>query len=339
MSETCHTFFNAKDNQSSAAVWWRSGGYFSWYSTLPENEGYGELDIFHTCRGDPQKPSLLLIHGYPTSSYDFSQLAASLSNDYYVCALDTPGYGFSDKPHGSYTYSLFDDAQLVDYFIREIMKVKQLALLTHDKGNSVGLALLQIYQVYRDKPYTINHHFITNGNVYLPLAALTRLQDLLLHPRRGPIVSSILPSGLFAKGLGRKTCTPALSEDEVKALKVILDYQEGIKIQYKLIQYLKERKVNEVSWLEALGRSDIPTTLIWGELDQIAPVAVPDYVWAHYLNNRMAPANYWRIPCANHYLQMDHPEILADLVRLSLKDDSTSFGLHDFDCQPYKMRR
>jgi pimeloyl-ACP methyl ester carboxylesterase len=337
MSNACRDDFKAKNIQSPAADWCCAGDYFSWRSTLPENESFGDLDIFYTCLGDPHKPPLLLIHGYPTSSYDFAQLAHALSKDYYVCALDTPGYGFSDKPRGTYTYSLFDDAQLVDYFIREIVKVKPLALLTHDKGNSVGLALLQIYQAHQDKPYTINHHFITNGNIYLPLAKLTRLQALLLHPHSGPIVSSLLTSSLFAKGLGRKTCTPALSKDEVKALKVIFDYQDGIKIQHKLIQYLNERKVNEVSWLEALGRSDIPTTLIWGELDQIAPVAVPDYVWEHYLKDREIPANYWRIPCANHYLQMDHPELLASLVRSLLREEPVDFNLSDAECKPYRF--
>ena len=264
---------------------------------------------------------------------------SQLSKEYYVCALDTPGYGFSDKPQHGYTYSIFDDAQLVDYYIREIAQLDEFALITHDKGNSVGLTLLDIYQAYADKPYQINHHIITNGNIYLPLAQLTRVQNLLLHPRSGPIASSILPAGPFAQGLGRKTHSPTLAEDEVEALQSVFAYQQGMKIQHQLIQYLNERKANEVAWLEALGRSDIPTTLIWGKLDQIAPVAVSDYVWEHYLKDRAVPANYWRIPCANHYVQMDHPELMADLVYTVLTGNPVSFQISGDDCQPIKFGR
>ena len=56
-----------------------------------------------------------MIHGYPTSSFDFGLLMQDLGDAYYICALDTPGYGFSDKPQNAYDYSIFDDAQLVDY--------------------------------------------------------------------------------------------------------------------------------------------------------------------------------------------------------------------------------
>jgi pimeloyl-ACP methyl ester carboxylesterase len=122
----------------------------------------------------------------------------------------------------------------------------------------------------------------------------------------------------------------------VDALESVLDYQDGMKIQHKLIQYLNERKVNEVSWLEALGRSDVPATLIWGELDAIAPVAVADYVWEHTLKDRATPATYWRIPCANHYLQIDHPELLADLVRSTIGGDPVSFAVAQ-DCQPIQI--
>ena len=101
-------------------------------------------------------------------------------------------------------------------------------------------------------------------------------------------------------------------------------------------QYLNERKVNEVAWLEALGHSDVPATLIWGELDQIAPVAVADYVWEHTLKDRAAPARYWRIPCANHCLQLDHPELLADLVRSTIGGDPVSFETAQ-ECQPIQI--
>jgi pimeloyl-ACP methyl ester carboxylesterase len=262
-SSTCQQYYAGMKNPPAAAVNWCKGGqYFSWKSTLPENAAYPPLNIFKVCLGDPKNPAILLIHGYPTSSFDFSQLALQLASDYYVCALDTPGYGFSVKPRGGYHFSIFDDARLVDTFIREVAGLKEFTLVTHDKGDSVGLALLQIYQSYTVKPYTINHHFITNGNVYLPLAQLSALQKMLLTPTLGPALSALLDGSLLAKGLANATFTPALTSEESAALASIIDYQNGVGVEYDIIQYLNERKANEVTWLETLARSDIPTTII-----------------------------------------------------------------------------
>jgi len=192
-SQSCLEFYAGMENPPPAAFdWCKAGEYFSWKSTLPENAAFAPLNIFHICQGNPDNPAILMIHGYPTSSFDYADLFRELSKDHYVCALDTPGYGFSDKPRDGYEYSMFDDARLVDEYIRKVADLDEFTLFTHDKGDSVGLALLQIYQAYNVKPYTINHHFITNGNIYLPLAQLTVGQKALLNPSLGPFLSSLI---------------------------------------------------------------------------------------------------------------------------------------------------
>jgi hypothetical protein len=86
------------------------------------------------------------------------------------------------------------DAQVRVVFVNPITAVY--------KGDSVGLALLQIYQGYGSAlPYTITHHVITNGNVWLPLARLSSLQKALLSPLTGPFLSRVLTPGFLAKGL------------------------------------------------------------------------------------------------------------------------------------------
>jgi len=339
LSTSCQEYYAGMKNPPVAAAdCCKAGQYFSWKSTLPENATYGPLNIFYVSIGNPQNPAILLIHGYPTSSYDFSKLAKQLSSDHYVCALDTLGYGFSDKPKNGYHYSIFDDARLVDYFIREVAGLKDFTLITHDKGDSVGLALLQIYQKYESRPYTINHHFITNGNVYLPLARLSTGQKLLLNPLTGPILSALSSGSTIAKGMAGMTYTPQLSPDEVAALSSIFDYQAGTKVEYDIIQYLNERKMNEVTWLETLGRSDIPTTLIWGEQDPIAPTAVADYVWTNYLKKKTQLTTYWRIPCANHYLQHDQPQLLASIIQSTLTNSPDPGANPAADCQPVEIK-
>src|SRR5690348_16051781 len=72
---------------------WRSrGGYFSWH---PAAGDAGPVEVFHVEFGDPGAPVLLLVHGWPTSSIDWSGVAGPLSERFRVCALDFPGYRFS----------------------------------------------------------------------------------------------------------------------------------------------------------------------------------------------------------------------------------------------------
>jgi pimeloyl-ACP methyl ester carboxylesterase len=337
-SQSCQEFYAGMENAPAAAVdWCEAGDYFSWGSTLPENADHGALNIFHMCQGNPDNPAVLMIHGYPTSSLDWAALAADLSQDHYVCALDTPGYGFSDKPRGWYKYSIFDDARLVDTYICDIAGLEDFALMTHDKGDSVGLALLQLYQAYAEKPYTIKHHFITNGNIYLPLAQLTTGQRVLLNPTLGPLASRFLRGDRIADSLAESTFATTLPQSEIDAYASTFDYQDGNRVQHDIIKYLNERTENEIAWLETLERSDIPVTIIWGELDSVAPVAVPDYVWEHYLRDRAAPASYRRIPGADHYLQVDESELLADLVRSTLTGAPVSHEITGLDCQHNKM--
>lgn len=337
-SQSCQEYYAEMENPPAAALeWCQAGEYFSWKSTLPVNEDFAVLNIFHICQGSPDNPAILMIHGYPTMSFDYAPLFNEIKDDFYLCALDTPGYGFSDKPLDGYDYSIFDDAQLVDHYIREIVALDDFVLLTHDKGDSVGLALLQIYQAYEAKPYTIKHHFITNGNIYLPLAQLTTAQKVLLNPIFGPLVSPIISGDWLAQGLADSVFATSLPQSEIDSYASIFDYQDGMAASHEIIEYLNERSENEVVWLEGLERSDIPTTLIWGELDAIAPVPVPDFVWTNHLEDRETPAAYWRIPCADHYLQVDVPDLMAKIMRTTLGDDEDPTKIDGTLCRALRI--
>jgi hypothetical protein len=86
--------------------------------------------------------------------------------------LDTQGYGFSDKPRNGYKYSVEDDARLVNYHINEVLNVRKLTVVTHDKGNSVGLALLDLYK--NQDRYTIGHLILTNGTYRWPTLPVSK---------------------------------------------------------------------------------------------------------------------------------------------------------------------
>ena len=148
---------------------WRSrGGYFSW---RPTQGDASSVEIFHVEMGDPGAPVLLLIHGWPTSSIDWFAVAGQLSGRFRVCALDFPGYGFSDKPQG-WGYSLARDEELIEFYLSHVIGAEAGVAVAHDRGDSV--ALVHAARCAEGRSATrLEHLVLSNGNIFLPLSNLT----------------------------------------------------------------------------------------------------------------------------------------------------------------------
>ena len=71
-----------------------------------------------------------------------------------------------------------------------------------------------------------------------------------------------------------------------------------------------ERSEHEQRWLEKLSRSTVPTTLVWGLYDVIAPPRVAAHIWSTYLAAKPGANEFWLLPRANHYLQHDQPQVI-----------------------------
>ena len=302
-----------------AADWKAAGQYFDWTSPLPENHAR-VVKIFNVCTGDAAKPTIIMVHGFPTSSFDFRPVIDLLKTDYRVCTLDFPGFGLSDKPADGFVYSLSQDAQLVWDYAAKVLAVKQFILFSHDRGDSVALRFLQLYQAADSKPFRITHQILTNANMYLPLANLTQFQKAMLNPATAPMAVRQTTAANLAAGMGETQYSPPLAADdpEVKGLAYNFAYQDGVAVIPATIKYLNERMQFEVEFLAALGKSDVPVTLIWGVHDMVSPVRVANHVWSGTLASRAAAASFWLAPCANHYLLHDQPDAIAALIRAEL---------------------
>lgn len=308
----CGAYYRLQTGGGEAEAWCNAGSTFT----------YDGLDIFYVCMGDPADPFIYMNHGWPTSSHDFEPIMSALASDYRVCALDTPGYGFSDKPATGYTYSIAADAPIVEHFLTQVVGRPEVILLTHDKGDSVGLELLDRYLSTRaaggDPGFRLTHHFLLNGSIYLGEADLSGLQYALLDPQTGPPLADTLTGTMMAAAVGGALYTPDLRVLERQALASIFDFQDGTGVMDQTIQYLNERMSEEGRWLDALAASDVPTTLIWGELDTVANTDVADYAWCRSLAHRTASASYWRLPAGDHYVQHDRPGEVVGIIRDAL---------------------
>jgi pimeloyl-ACP methyl ester carboxylesterase len=268
------------------------------------------VEVFHLETGRREAPVLLLVHGFPTCSIDWFEVAELLKDRYLVCALDFPGYGFSDKPLG-WGYSLARDAKLLAFYVREVLGVESVVMLAHDRGCSVALN----YALSAPDPggdpagSAVKHLVLTNGNIFLPLSNLTEFQRVVLDSSTAPAVLEALTPALLAAGLGATAFSPPrpAGHPDVEALAATFAHANGVQVLHETIQYLVERAQHERDWLERLANSDIPTTVIWGLLDTISPPRVASYVWSEFLMLKPGRNRFYLVPDANHYLQVDRP--------------------------------
>ena len=296
-----------------AKDWHDGGSYFPWTSTTEFNNNL-EVQVFYHTFGNRSNPALLLVHGYPTSSFDFSELITYLQDDYFIAALDFPGFGFSDKPQNGYSYMLEDDAKLLDHFVTNILGWERFHMYTHDRGVSVGLAFLGNYLDNPDPGYEITYHFLSNSGMYLPLATLSQGQSQILHPVRGP--------ELIARNKARPRLT---SGPELRVANAdIQAFNDGIGARLGVGKYLLERAANEHRWLENLPRSPVPVCYLWGLRDSVNPVRIANYVWHTYLNDRDVESSLWYLPTAGHYPQRDKPAEVAEVVKRCLNGEVPS---------------
>jgi len=311
-----------------AKDWFEAGNYFEWTSTT-ENNNDATVNVFYRTFGDPADPKLLLVHGFPTSSFDFHRMIPYLQDDYYIAALDFPGSGFSDKPQDGFSYMLADNAKLLDYFVREIVEFDDFALYTHNRGVSIGLAFLGDYLDNPNPGYRINYHFLSNSGMFLTLANLSPFQLTFLDLEDGPAQ------------VARMKAQPRLTEGDPMnvAYADIMTFNDGQGALMYVGRYLLERQFNEYSWLDNLTRSPVPVAYLWGLLDTVNPVRTSNYVWANYLNGREVESSYWIIPTGGHYPQRDEPEAVAKVVRMALTGQVPDLEAEDAFMRRYATER
>ena len=107
-------------------------------------------------------------------------------------------------------------------------------------------------------------------------------------------------------------------DPEAVAYADIFKFNDGDSALLHVGKYLLERAENEFRWLDNLPRSPVPVAYLWGLLDDINPIRIPNYVWLTYLNEREVESSFWILPTAGHYPQREKPEQVAKIVRLVL---------------------
>ena len=120
----------------------------------------GDHQIFYREAGDPSQTSLLLLHGFPSSSHMFRHLIPLLSDRFHIVAPDLPGFGFSQSPPRSQFKYTFDNLATVIEAFTEVVRLPRYALYVFDYGAPVG------YRLAMRHPDRVTAIVSQNGNAY-----------------------------------------------------------------------------------------------------------------------------------------------------------------------------
>ena len=230
------------------------------------------VQVFYRSAGDASAPVILLLHGFPTSSFMFRELIPRLGNDYRLIAPDLPGFGFTEvPPERQYSYS-FDQLALTMEAFTRVLKIDRYAIYVFDYGAPTGFRLAMVH------PDRVTAIVSQNGNAYEEglgdaWAPIRKYWSAPTKENRDILRQSILTAGgtrwQYTHGVANPESVPpesytldtALLErpgNKEIQLDLFLDYASNVQLYPKFQEYFRKAKP--------------PLLAIWGQND---PFFVP----------------------------------------------------------------
>jgi len=240
---------------------------------------------------------VLVLHGFPTSSWDFADAIERLAAKRRVVTFDFLGFGLSAKP-ATAGYSLFEQTDIALAVAREF-GIARAHVVAHDMGTSVATELCARREWSR-LPLELATLTLMNGSVHVELAHLT-LGQKVLRSRFGPLFARLNSRRTFGAQI-KQVCAKKPSEDEIDAMWELVARERGAERLPQLIHYVSERYRFHDRWIGALTRLDVPTLVAWGERDPVAVLAI-----AHALASEIPGARLKTWPELGHWPQVEDP--------------------------------
>ena len=255
-----------------------------------------------------QGETILLIHGWPTSSYLWRNLMPELAKEYQVIAIDLPGFGKSDmKLEASYSFRYY--GRIISGFL-ENLNIQQLTLGVHDLGGPIGL-LWMVQHMEK-----VDRLILFNTLVYPTFSRAVKIFGLAT---RLPGIRNLLtsPGGIrWAMNFG-------VNQKEKLTEEIIRNYQAPFrdrisrKVLLKSVHRLSLKGFAEIN--QKLPRFKGPVQILYGEKDKILP-KVADTM--QRVKKDLPQSTIITLPNCGHFLQEEAPEKLSQAIMIFMKQES-----------------
>ena len=228
------------------------------------------LDIFYREAGSRSNPTILLLHGFPTSSHMFRNLMPALADRFHLVAPDYPGYGNSSMPSvDEFDYTFDHLAEIMEKFITTI-DLKQYSLYVMDYGAPIG------YRIAAKYPERVEALIVQNGNAYEegllefwnPLKAYWQDRSPENADKLRPFFAMATTKWQYTNGVRNPE---AISPDNWNIDQPFLDRPGNEEIQLALFYSYGSNPPLYPQWQEYFRQYQPPTLIVWGQNDYIFP--------------------------------------------------------------------
>jgi pimeloyl-ACP methyl ester carboxylesterase len=281
---------------------WRARG--AWVD-VPEGR------VFTIDLGPREGVPIFVLHGFPSSSWDFDEAAALVAKRQRVVLFDFLGFGWSDKPE-DFGYSLFQQADIA-LAVAKHAGITRAHLWAHDMGTSVTTELL----ARRERgllPLAIESVCLMNGSVHIEMANLTPGQRLL-RSRAGDAFAAFAGRRIFGAQM-KRIFSHRPSEETLDGMWRLMAHADGNRRLARTIHYVDERYRFGKRWIGALERLDLPVLIAWGARDPVARMSIGETLAREIRNARLV-----RWDDLGHYPQMEDPSRVAEAVTAFFRPD------------------
>ncbi|MGL6223193.1 MAG: alpha/beta fold hydrolase [Steroidobacteraceae bacterium] len=222
-------------------------------------------EIFCRVQATPGKEPLLLLHGFPTASYDWHPLWDALATRYSLYAFDMLGFGLSAKPRG-HAYPIAIQADLCEALLARC-GVQRPHVLAHDYGVTVAQELLARE---REGRLPLASLCFLNGGLFPETHRARPIQKLLANDWLGPILARAITYGTFSRTMRRIGGLHPPSERDLQDLWALQIRDDGRQALARCINYMEQRRQHRARWVGALVESKVPRRLLCGALDPVS---------------------------------------------------------------------
>jgi pimeloyl-ACP methyl ester carboxylesterase len=258
--------------------------------------------------GSPTNPTIVLLHGFPSSSHMFRDLIPQLAGDFHVIAPDYLGFGYSDAPNATeFQYTFGNVTALIEELLFSYLKLKSFSLYVQDYGAPVG------FRIASHHPEAIKGIVVQNGNAYVEgiSAAFEPLQPFWANrneeTEKAPRTLLTKQTTIFQYTHGAKN-PEAISPDSYTFDQALLDRPGNDAIQLDLFHDYTSNLALYDAW-HAYFRAKQPRTLIvWGQNDPF--FTVPG---AKAFLNDLPDAELHLID-GGHFLLEEHSEFVSSKI-------------------------
>jgi pimeloyl-ACP methyl ester carboxylesterase len=257
-------------------------------------------------------PWLTLLHGFPTSSWDWAKVVAALEARHRVLAFDFLGFGDSDKPR-RHRYTILEQADLTEALWSRF-GVDETDLVGHDYGATVAQELVA-RAVEGGLRARLRGVVLLNAAVYARLARPLAIQRALTLPVLGAIVARAVSERRFARSLASVfSVQHQPSSDELHEHWRVLWRRRGTPpIAHRLSRYMADRTKHALRWEAALDQSTVPIGFVWGMTDPRSGAHL-----AEEIARRLPGVHFARLEGVGHYPQLEVPHLVADEIEKAL---------------------